>query len=452
VHCLPPAAAEVSAERRAASTRLASLLERSEPGRVERAYTHHPALLSWAFHPRCGVPPRLQQSVAELWLRDGEAPSNAAPLLELLADQPAAVHPLLDVVTDGAPEEARQRAARLLARAASSSAAVADDLSAGLWARLPVALSGSPPAGPAALAAPARDGALLVWLAAEVRRAPPADMALRVASLLGGALARQRLGAEPRHLTAAMRILLHLLDDARRRCDPRVHTTLLGDARFAQALLAAARYKDPRTCTTALDLLRLLEQHKADLKVPVLHDSFTLEWGVILLAVNSVDVQVFEAGLLLLQEVLRPKEQKFLMLERDDNLLRPVYFVLQSKALKFKDVLKLGDTVWIVLRDLLPLSEMIVHQPWNHSLVCFTLKQGPMQDATNEVLSFVLRWLTLLAPTEAPEPTPRRPLPSLLTQTCVEIASALVNSDQEFHISSIARDMGKAVSSKCISG
>ncbi|XP_026285771.1 uncharacterized protein LOC113211576 [Frankliniella occidentalis] len=439
VSCLM--AEEASAESRAAGTRLATLLEQTES--VERAYTHHPAVLFWAFHGRSGMPPQLQKTVAELWLRDGDAPSNVAPMLELVAAHPAAVHPLLDVVCDGVPEAA-QRAARVLAKAAASSGTVAADLSAGLWVRVPVVLSSSAsrpdPAG-------RQDGGcgLLVWLAAEVFRPPPADMVLRVANLLGGALGRQRLGSEPHYLSAAMFILRRLLEDARCRSDPRVHTTLLSDTRFAQALLLAARYKDARTCTAALDLLRLLEQDNALLKVPVVQSPQTLEMGVVLLAVNSVHLEVFEAGLLLLQEVLKPKEQSFVSLEQNEKFLRSVYFVLQNKAIKFKDLAALGVTVWTVLRELLSQSEMIVHQPWNHVLVSFTLKQGPMDEASIEVLAFLLRWLSLLAPTKPPQPTPRRPLRSMLTETCIEIATALVNADKQFQASVIARDIGKAL-------
>lgn len=121
-----------------------------------------------------------------------------------------------------APKEAADTAARILQQAASAQPAVAADVGAGLWGRLPLSLSRCGGAGGGAGGAQDPDDGcgLLVWLAAEVYQPPPADMALRVAHLLGGVLGRQRLVA-PRHLTSAMYILMKLLEDSRGRNDPR---------------------------------------------------------------------------------------------------------------------------------------------------------------------------------------------------------------------------------------
>lgn len=48
-----------------------------------------------------------------------------------------------------------------------------------------------------------------------------------------------------------------------------MHTTLLSDSRFAQAVLSAAKGEDVQVCAMALTLLRQLEEDNALLKSPV---------------------------------------------------------------------------------------------------------------------------------------------------------------------------------------
>ena len=59
-----------------------------------------------------------------------------------------------------------------------------------------------------------------------------------------------------------------------------------------------------------------------------------LSVGALLLAVCSRDLQVVQAGVELLLEVLQPKPHPFLALEDDDEVMRSLYFTLQNQALK----------------------------------------------------------------------------------------------------------------------
>ena len=63
-----------------------------------------------------------------------------------------------------------------------------------------------------------------------------------------------------------------------------------------------------------------------------------LPLGVELLAVTVAgeDVEVCEAGLRLLVELLRPKTSPFIALQGDDAALRTLYFTLQNQAVKVR--------------------------------------------------------------------------------------------------------------------
>ncbi|KAJ1532374.1 hypothetical protein ONE63_000974 [Megalurothrips usitatus] len=413
---------------------------------LRAAFTHHHALLYWAFQARA-VPPRLQQRVLELWLglHEGEADAatTVAPVSEIVLAHPQAVHPLLDVVACGGAHAAA-KASRILSQAAAGSAAVAEDLSAGLWERLPLDLSlcashgGQDSAGVSHAAAGC---GLLVWLTAQdqVFRPPAAEVVLRTAGALCRVLGRRRFGSEPRHLVSAVEVLRKLLEDGRGRSDPRVHATLLNDAAFVQAVMDCAMEVDVQVRVAGLRLLRQLEEDDALLTAPVVATSVTLEVCVFLSAVSSKDLEELEAGVLLFLEVLKPKPHPFMVLEKNEDFLRSVYFVLQNNAMKvrpsfecrplapclpclarslpawprsqFQALPALGDAVWRLMRELLSASRLLSHQRWNNVLVTSIFRRTPLSRHSEACFAFVLEWLRLLTPDEPPHPTPRSATP-----------------------------------------
>ncbi|XP_034240252.1 uncharacterized protein LOC117644747 [Thrips palmi] len=224
------------------------------------------------------------------------------------------------------------------------------------------------------------------------------------------------------------------------------HATLLGDARFAQAVLSAASDEDVQVCATALSLLRHLEEDNALLKAPVVQAATPLEVGTLLLAVCSGDLQVASAGVLLLLEVLKPKQHPFLILEDDAEMLQSLYFMLQNQALKVRGKPEDSDAVWRALAGLMSRSPTLCQQPWNHVLIKLNLKQAPLFQLSDDFVSFLMEWLRHVAPAEQPpEPTPRRPMPTMLTETAIEIASALAEAVPDFQMGTVGRGIADAL-------
>lgn len=209
---------------------------------------------------------------------------------------------------------------------------------------------------------------------------------------------------------------------------------------------------DVQVRVAGLRLLRQLEEDDALLTAPVVATSVTLEVCVFLSAVSSKDLEELEAGVLLFLEVLKPKPHPFMVLEKNEDFLRSVYFVLQNNAMKFQALPALGDAVWRLMRELLSASRLLSHQRWNNVLVTSIFRRTPLSRHSEACFAFVLEWLRLLTPDEPPHPTPRRPEPTMLDETLFEMATAISSemavgvTDQDVRMQTTMRAIARAVS------